>query len=111
MFFSLSRVLVAALPVAAVLASPHEARTDGGQCNVNGGAKCCQNVGTAAVLDPLGLGGLGFLLGLLNLPITTILGTSCTNLVNIADCSAKPVCCQNNQFNGFVNIACNSISL
>jgi hypothetical protein len=56
------------------MAVPSAARTlepfvDFSHCSLPGYSLRTQ----AAVLDPLGLGGLGFLLGLLNLPITTIL--------------------------------------
>ncbi|KAJ7280315.1 hypothetical protein C8J57DRAFT_1501751 [Mycena rebaudengoi] len=100
MFFRLSRVLVAALPVAAVLASPHEARTDDGSCNVSGGPQCCALVGTASEL------GIKPLLGI---PIDTILAFGC--ILNIVNCPATSLCCQGNTFNGFliVNFGCSPI--
>ncbi|KAF8893177.1 fungal hydrophobin-domain-containing protein [Gymnopilus junonius] len=80
------------------------------QCNT-GPVQCCNNVGSA---ESLGVNGLLGLLGIAVDPITAILGVDCTSVVGIANgnsCSAQPVCCTNNQFNGLINVGCSPINV
>nr|CAC86006.1 hydrophobin 3 [Dictyonema glabratum] len=98
---------VAALPSPALATTPIPAS----QCNT-GPVQCCQSIssssnsGTASLLGPLGL-----VLSGLNIPI----GVTCTpiSLLGIGgnSCSANPVCCQNNNFNGVVAVGCTPVNL
>ncbi|CAA7269621.1 unnamed protein product [Cyclocybe aegerita] len=66
----------------------------------------------------LGLPILGPLLGILGLvinPINAIVGVTCSpiDVIGIGgnSCSAQPVCCQNNSFNGIIAIGCTPVNL
>ncbi|PPR06781.1 hypothetical protein CVT24_011281 [Panaeolus cyanescens] len=86
-------------------------RTDGpsNQCNT-GPIQCCNNVGT---VDALGLGTILGLLGIVLDPVTALLGINCSPLSVIGvggnSCSATPVCCTGNVFNGLINLGCSPI--
>ncbi|KAF8147571.1 fungal hydrophobin-domain-containing protein [Crassisporium funariophilum] len=82
------------------------------QCNT-GGLQCCNSVqqsGGSVVSALLGL------LGLAVAPITALVGATCSpiDILGIGaggQCTAQPVCCQNNSFNGVVAIGCTPITL
>ncbi|PPQ89208.1 hypothetical protein CVT25_001277 [Psilocybe cyanescens] len=109
--FARASTLVLALPLlAAASAVP---RTDGpsNQCNT-GPVQCCNTVlqsGTTSTNLILGL--LGIVLG----PVTGLLGLNCTPIgvlgIGGNSCTAQPVCCTGNDFNGLVNIGCSPINL
>ncbi|KAK7460516.1 hypothetical protein VKT23_009236 [Stygiomarasmius scandens] len=94
----------------AIPAQSLEARQDG-QCST-GTLQCCQSVqsATSPVVSLL-LGLLGVVLGDLNLDV----GLTCSPISVIGvggnSCTAQPVCCQNNNFNGLIAIGCSPISI
>ncbi|KAF5344529.1 hypothetical protein D9758_016471 [Tetrapyrgos nigripes] len=99
---------VAALATLAA-ATPLEVRQ--GQCNT-GSLQCCNSVQSASsspVASLLGL--LGIVVG----DITALVGLNCSpiSVIGVAgnSCTAQPVCCQNNQFNGLVAIGCTPINI
>ncbi|TFK51495.1 hydrophobin-domain-containing protein [Heliocybe sulcata] len=75
-----------------------------GQCN-SGTPQCCQSVTTAS--DPAASG----LLDMLDLTVdpNSLVGLRCT--VGLDNCQAQPVCCENTQQNGLINIGCTNIAL
>ncbi|KAG2754306.1 hydrophobin-1 precursor [Suillus brevipes Sb2] len=83
-----------------------------GQCNT-GSIQCCESVsksGHGSVLDEL--------LSVLNIdiPFDTNCGVSCSPISVIgggsgANCNQEPVCCENNSYNGLVNIGCSPINI
>ncbi|TRM67063.1 fungal hydrophobin-domain-containing protein [Schizophyllum amplum] len=82
-----------------------------GSCST-GPVQCCNKVVKAS--NPaagLLLGLLGIVLGDLN----TLVGLTCSPISVIGaggnSCSAQTVCCENNSFNGLINIGCSPISL
>lgn len=79
------------------------------QCNT-GEMHCCNSVSQAG-----SNGELDDLLGLLGVVVAagTNVGQSCSPIAALGNsgCTAKPVCCENNQFNGLVNIGCTPIQL
>ncbi|KAL4071724.1 fungal hydrophobin-domain-containing protein [Scleroderma yunnanense] len=88
--------------------------TGGNQCS-NGGIYCCNDVGTYgshknvnSVVKDLGLQSY--------VPIGTQCGLQCSPITGIgagsgASCSQQTVCCQNNNFNGLINIGCSPINI
>ncbi|KAH7925535.1 hydrophobin-domain-containing protein [Leucogyrophana mollusca] len=82
------------------------------QCNT-GSVQCCNKVQDASdarkdgVLDFLGAKGLG---------VTGLVGSHCSPITGLgtgsgASCSQQPVCCENNHYNGLVNIGCSPINI
>ncbi|TFK96784.1 hydrophobin, partial [Pterulicium gracile] len=81
------------------------------KCN-NGPIQCCQN--TQSSSDPQA----SQLLALLGLNIQDVnvpIGITCSPITGIgagsAGCSAAPVCCENNDFQGLIAIGCVPISI
>ncbi|KAL0948211.1 hypothetical protein HGRIS_010817 [Hohenbuehelia grisea] len=99
-----------ALPLlAAATAIP---RTEpAGQCNT-GSIQCCNSTKKAS--DPV-VGILAGLLGIVLGPITGQVGLTCTPLSVIGlggnSCTAQPVCCTGNSFNGLIVLGCSPINL
>lgn len=98
-------VLATAAPASQIQAS---------QCNT-GPVQCCNSVqsaksdATTAVVSSAGL-----LTGAITAAlqgVTAQVGLHCLDIVGSSCGKAQPVCCQNNQFNGLVNIGCTPISL
>ncbi|KAG2095058.1 hydrophobin [Suillus cothurnatus] len=79
-----------------------------GQCNT-GSTQCCDSVSKS------GHGGhLDELLGLLaiEVPHNTPCGVSCSPMGGKgSDCNQEPVCCENNSYNGIINIGCSPINI
>ncbi|KAF5310913.1 hypothetical protein D9619_007758 [Psilocybe cf. subviscida] len=104
------------LAVATLAAATPARRNDGGsapsnQCNT-GSLQCCnsvQNANSASIAGLLGL--LGIVVG----TITGQVGVTCSPITVIGasgtSCSAQPVCCTNNSFNGVVALGCTPINL
>ncbi|KAF9051488.1 fungal hydrophobin-domain-containing protein [Panaeolus papilionaceus] len=109
--YNLFSVLFFALPLLA--SASVLPRTDGpsNQCNT-GPIQCCNNVGTA---NALGLGSILSLLGIVLDPVTALIGINCSPLSVIGiggnSCSATPVCCTGNTFNGLINLGCSPINI
>ncbi|KIK93354.1 hypothetical protein PAXRUDRAFT_829065 [Paxillus rubicundulus Ve08.2h10] len=82
------------------------------QCNT-GDLQCCnqvQSVSAANALYP-SLNLLAVLAG-----VAGNVGTDCTPITVIgtgsgADCTAQPVCCTDNNFNGVINAGCSPVNL
>ncbi|PAV14909.1 fungal hydrophobin [Pyrrhoderma noxium] len=81
------------------------------QCNT-GPIQCCQSTQTASspVVSTL-LGLLGVVVG----DVTALVGVTCSPISGIGiggnSCTAQPVCCQNNSFNGIIAIGCTPINI
>ncbi|THV06628.1 fungal hydrophobin [Dendrothele bispora CBS 962.96] len=99
-------ITVAAL---ASLAAATPVRRD--QCNT-GPVQCCNSVQSANSPAVAGLLGL---LGVVVQDITAQVGVTCSpiSVIGVAgnSCSAQPVCCENNNFNGVVALGCTPINL
>ncbi|KAF9047509.1 hydrophobin-251 [Panaeolus papilionaceus] len=80
-------------------------------CNV-GSLQCCNSVQSA---NDASIAGLVGLLSLLVGPITGQVGLTCSPITVVGtagnSCSAQPVCCTNNNFNGVINLGCSPINL
>ncbi|KAF9005092.1 fungal hydrophobin-domain-containing protein [Cyathus striatus] len=81
------------------------------QCNT-GSIQCCDSVQSAsssAVSSLLGL------LGVVIQDLTVLVGITCSplSIVGIGgnSCTAQPVCCENNSFNGLIAIGCTPINI
>ncbi|KIJ43462.1 hypothetical protein M422DRAFT_169939, partial [Sphaerobolus stellatus SS14] len=83
----------------------------------SGNAQCCNS--TAKATDPAATKILG-LLGVVVQGVDVLVGLGCTPITVMqvehgvgqgANCAQQPVCCQNNNFNGVINIGCTPISL
>ncbi|TFK73049.1 hydrophobin-251, partial [Pluteus cervinus] len=81
------------------------------QCDV-GEVQCCNSVQEAS---DSGIQSLTGLLGVALGGITGQVGLSCSPITALGvagnSCSAQPVCCTNNQFNGLVNLGCSPVNL
>ncbi|KAF6753387.1 hydrophobin-251 [Ephemerocybe angulata] len=81
------------------------------QCNT-GPVQCCNSVQAA---NSPGLAGLLALLGVIVGPLTGQVGVTCSPLSVIGlpgnSCSAQPVCCTNNSFNGIIALGCTPINI
>jgi len=82
------------------------------QCNT-GDAQCCDSATSAT--DPAAAGVLS-LIGVVVQGVDVLVGLGCTPITVIgagegANCAQQPVCCENNNFNGLINIGCTPISL
>ncbi|KIJ06437.1 fungal hydrophobin [Paxillus involutus ATCC 200175] len=107
-----ARLFTIASVAALALAGAIPSTTPASQCNT-GGLQCCNNVQSATsanaanpewdlVSKVVGLAGN--------------VGTSCTPITAIglgsgSSCTAQPVCCTGNTFNGLVNIGCTPVNL
>ncbi|KAF5365947.1 hypothetical protein D9758_006729 [Tetrapyrgos nigripes] len=101
-------ITVAAL---ATLAAATPVRRD--QCNT-GDIQCCQSVQDSKNLDYTALGLLG-LLGVVVGDITAQVGVTCSPISAVGvggnSCTAQPVCCSNNSFNGVIALGCTPINI
>ncbi|KAF8991434.1 fungal hydrophobin-domain-containing protein [Cyathus striatus] len=98
-----------ALPLlAAASAIPRDGSS---QCNT-GSIQCCNSVQEAS--NPV-VGLLAGLLGLVLGPITGQVGLTCSPLSVIGiggnSCTAQPVCCTGNSFNGLIVLGCTPINI
>ncbi|EIW83013.1 fungal hydrophobin [Coniophora puteana RWD-64-598 SS2] len=82
-----------------------------GQCNT-GSAHCCNSVKQASdksMTDMLGL------VGIVLEDVTGQIGVDCSPLDLLSSgggqCNQHPVCCTDNQFNGFINLGCSPINI
>ncbi|CAA7260491.1 unnamed protein product [Cyclocybe aegerita] len=82
-----------------------------GDCNT-GDIQCCNSTMQSSTTS---LGLLSGLLGLVLPAISGLVGLNCSPLSIIGlggnSCSAQPVCCSNNQFNGLISLGCIPINL
>ncbi|KDR72951.1 hypothetical protein GALMADRAFT_73306, partial [Galerina marginata CBS 339.88] len=81
------------------------------QCNT-GSLQCCNSVQQATSSSISGLLGL---LGIVAGTVTGLVGVTCSPVTVIgaggSSCSAQPVCCTNNTFNGIVALGCSPINI
>lgn len=110
-------VLAAAVPggspttTVTVTANPSPTPIPPSQCNT-GDIQCCNSVQSASSSPvTLLLGLLGIVLSDLNV----LVGITCSPLSIIGiggnSCTAQPVCCTNNNFNGLIAIGCTPINI
>ncbi|KAF8870415.1 fungal hydrophobin-domain-containing protein [Infundibulicybe gibba] len=87
--------------------------TPASQCNT-GGLQCCNSSQESSNTD-LGLTSLLGLLGVVVGALTGQVGVTCSPISAIGlggnSCSAQPVCCSNNSFNGIVALGCTPVNL
>ncbi|KAF9558361.1 fungal hydrophobin [Agrocybe pediades] len=109
--FARTSVVALALPLLA--AASVLPRNDGpsNQCNT-GTLNCCNSVQSASSSSVAGLLGL---LGIVVGDVTGLVGLNCSpiNVIGISgnSCSAQPVCCTGNTFNGLITLGCSPINL
>ncbi|KDR84222.1 hypothetical protein GALMADRAFT_236905 [Galerina marginata CBS 339.88] len=81
------------------------------QCNT-GDVQCCQSVQSASSPS---VASLLTLLGVVVGSVTGQVGVTCSpiSVIGVAgnSCSAQPVCCSNNSFNGIVALGCTPVNL
>ncbi|KAF7416419.1 hypothetical protein PC9H_002685 [Pleurotus ostreatus] len=123
MMFSKPAVLATTALATFAAATPLVARTEPTCSSTE--IKCCENVGTAAVVSSvltpiLASNGLGTLLSLLGLNavvalvfggVDVVLGLTCSGIDVGGSCNAQTVCCENVQFNGLINVGCVAIDI
>lgn len=86
--------------------------TGNNQCNT-GPIQCCNTV--AACGSHQGIDDLISVLGL-SVPIGTQVGASCSPITAVgtgsgAQCSSQTVCCEQNDWNGLINIGCMPVNI
>ncbi|KAF9057911.1 fungal hydrophobin-domain-containing protein [Panaeolus papilionaceus] len=103
--------LAAVSAASLAVASPTGGSSPSNQCNT-GELQCCNNVQAANSSSIAGLLGL---LGIVVGDITGLVGVNCSPLSVIGiggnSCTAQPVCCTNNSFNGLVALGCTPINI
>ncbi|KAF9045355.1 hydrophobin-251 [Panaeolus papilionaceus] len=107
MFARASAVAVVALPIlAAASVIPRDGDCDTGSIN------CCNSTMQSSITS---LTSLSSLLGIALPDIGGLIGLSCSPLSILGaggnSCSAQPVCCTNNSFNGLVALGCTPINI
>ncbi|KAF4619456.1 hypothetical protein D9613_005292 [Agrocybe pediades] len=110
MQFKLSALTTLAVATLAV-ATPARRNEPSGQCST-GELQCCNSVQAAnsdAVSKILGL------LGVVVQDVTALVGLNCSPISVIGvggnSCTAQPVCCTDNSFNGLIAIGCTPINI
>ncbi|EED82016.1 predicted protein, partial [Postia placenta Mad-698-R] len=74
-----------------------------GQCNT-GSVQCCNSVVSGDSAHSL----LG-LLGIVLENVGELVGIGCQGIVGGSTCTSAPVCCENNTFDGLINLGCSPI--
>ncbi|PVF95038.1 fungal hydrophobin [Serendipita vermifera] len=105
------RAIVSFLAVATALTGVLAAPTEINNCNVEQ-EYCCDQTYYSDDKNFLDFAGL---VGILVPVERTMVGVQCNPIANIVGgvkgCQASAVCCSENNFNGLVNVGCNSIQL
>ncbi|TEB23099.1 hydrophobin-251 [Coprinellus micaceus] len=105
------KISTAVLALAAVATAAPTDPPPGGQCNT-GPIQCCNSVQQAS--NPV-VGLLAGLLGIVLGPLTGQVGLNCSPISVIGlpgnSCSAQPVCCTGNNFNGLIVVGCSPINI
>ncbi|CAA7267820.1 unnamed protein product [Cyclocybe aegerita] len=90
---------------------PSPTSTPISQCNT-GAIQCCNDIQRANTKIVTGLLGL---LGVVINEVTALVGITCSPLSVIGiggnSCTAQPVCCEHNTFNGIIAIGCTPINI
>ncbi|KAH9913622.1 uncharacterized protein B0H18DRAFT_955811 [Fomitopsis serialis] len=116
--FSFTRLLAAASlataafaweePTTTVTVTATPTATSVSQCNVAGGAQCCQTTTTAGSVA--GAAALA-LIGVVVEDLEDLIGIGCSPLTVGQSCSYAPVCCEENGFGDLISIGCVNIVL
>ncbi|EPT04789.1 hypothetical protein FOMPIDRAFT_1095680, partial [Fomitopsis schrenkii] len=80
------------------------------QCNVSGGAQCCESTTTVSSGSADGFAALGAI-GVAVSDIEELIGIGCTPITVGQSCSASPVCCENLHGGNLISIGCVPIVL
>ncbi|KAJ3490886.1 hypothetical protein NLJ89_g11395 [Agrocybe chaxingu] len=103
------KILASTLALAATLAAATPIAPS--QCNT-GPIQCCNTTGTTKDTPIAALLGL---LGVVVQGVDVLIGVTCTPISVIGiggnSCTAQPVCCTNNSFNGIVAIGCTPVNI
>ncbi|KAF9560603.1 fungal hydrophobin [Agrocybe pediades] len=106
-----ARSAILGLVSSAILAPPSTTTVPANVCST-GSLQCCNSVQAANSSSIAGLLGL---LGIVVSSVTGLVGVTCSPLSVIGvggnSCSAQPVCCTNNTFNGIVSLGCTPINI
>ncbi|KAH9913623.1 uncharacterized protein B0H18DRAFT_1126112 [Fomitopsis serialis] len=78
------------------------------QCNVAGGAQCCETTTTAGSVA--GAAALA-VIGVVVEDISNVIGIGCSPLTVGQSCSYSPVCCDENGFGNLISIGCAPITV
>ncbi|KAF8985270.1 fungal hydrophobin-domain-containing protein [Cyathus striatus] len=110
MQFKLSAVTLALATLAA--ATPTRRNdTPASQCTT-GNLQCCQTTGTST---SQAIAPLLSLLGVVVQDVTALIGATCSPISVIGvggnSCTAQPVCCTDNSFNGVIALGCSPVNL
>ncbi|KAF8178033.1 hydrophobin-251, partial [Pholiota molesta] len=110
--FSKLAFFTAASMAVFVAAAPWAGDGVSGSCNT-GPVQCCNSVQNA---DAPGISSLLALVGASVNGLTGQVGVTCSPISVIgggvgSDCTAQPVCCSNNSFNGVVALGCTPINV
>ncbi|KDR81077.1 hypothetical protein GALMADRAFT_1121962 [Galerina marginata CBS 339.88] len=110
-FKVLSALAFATLAAATVAPVRRNDAPPASQCNT-GDLQCCNSVQSASSSSVASLLGL---LGVVVGSVTGLVGVTCSPITAIGvagnSCSAQPVCCTNNSFNGLVAIGCTPVNI
>ncbi|KDR84489.1 hypothetical protein GALMADRAFT_237367 [Galerina marginata CBS 339.88] len=110
-FKVLSALAFVTLAAATVLPARWNDAPPASQCNT-GDLQCCQSVQSASTPS---VASLLTLLGVVVGSVTAPVGVTCSPISVIGlggnSCSAQPVCCSNNSFNGIVALGCSPVNL
>ncbi|KAF8985272.1 fungal hydrophobin-domain-containing protein [Cyathus striatus] len=108
------KLSVATLALATLaVATPARRNIPASQCSGSTGAlQCCDSTGKAT--DPSIANILGPL-GIVVQDVTALVGVTCSpiSVVGVGgnSCTAQPVCCTNNSFNGVVALGCTPVNI
>ncbi|KAF9003648.1 fungal hydrophobin-domain-containing protein [Cyathus striatus] len=110
MQFKLSAITLA-LATLAVATPTRRNDTPASDCDT-GDLQCCDTTGTATTPS---IATLLTLLGVVVPDITALIGATCSPISAVGlggnSCTAQPVCCTNNSFNGVVALGCTPVNL
>ncbi|KAJ3491685.1 hypothetical protein NLI96_g533 [Meripilus lineatus] len=111
MFSRATAVLAAVAAISASFVAAMPAAATDGNCST-GPIQCCSQTQTAGAGGPI-----TSLLNLLNIvvPADVLVGLDCSpiNVIGVgqSQCSASPVCCQNNNVGGLLSVGCVPVQL
>ncbi|PPQ91617.1 hypothetical protein CVT25_012798 [Psilocybe cyanescens] len=105
------KVITALALATLAAANPVRRNEPASQCDT-GDIQCCNSVQAA---DSSSIAGLLSLLGVVVQDVTALVGVNCSPISVIGvggnSCTAQPVCCTNNSFNGLIALGCTPINL
>ncbi|KAF9240422.1 hydrophobin-251 [Melanogaster broomeanus] len=102
-----ARLFAVASLAALAVAQPERLAARGGDCNT-GDIQCCSTVQSANSLTSMfAAAGLASVLA----GVTTPVGLNCVSVIGSNTCQQQPVCCDENNYNGLVNIGCSPVNV